>query len=127
MSAFPFFFTFSDKIEGNGFVADVKMMGKVLGVKEDDSTWMYGVQPGGIAATGQNEDEAFATFRRSYKSVLFDVADESGDFAQFKNHVDTFFYEVCEETKLEWDEAVLAVRRGEIMAERLEKKTQLSP
>ncbi len=122
MSAFPFFFTFSDKIEGNGFVADVQMMGKVLGVKEDDSTWMYGVQPGGIAATGQNEDEAFATLRRSYKSVLFDVADESDDFLQFKKQVETFFNEICEETKREWDEAVEAVRRGDVMAERLEKK-----
>ena len=122
MSAFPFFFTFSDKVEGNGFVADVKMMGTVLGMKEDDSTWMYGVQPGGIAATGQNEDEAFSTFRRTYTSVLFDMAEEADDFSKFKQRVKIFFNEICEETKQEWDEAVEAVRRGDIEAEGLEKK-----
>ena len=122
MSAFPFFFTFSDKVEGNGFVADVRMMGTVLGMKEDDSTWMYGVQPGGIAATGQNEDEAFSTFRRTYTSVLFDMAEEADDFSKFKRQVETFFNEICEETKREWDEAVEAVRRGDIESDGLEKK-----
>ena len=122
MSAFPFFFTFSDKVEGNGFVADVRMRGTVLGMKEEDSTWMYGVQPGGIAATGQNEDEAFSTFRRTYTSVLFEMAEEAGDFSKFKQQVEAFFKEICEETKREWDKAVEAVRRGEIEAEGLEKK-----
>ncbi len=122
MSAFPFFFTFSDKVEGNGFVANVKMMGTVLGMKEDDSTWMYGVQPGGIAATGQNEDEAFSTFRRTCTSVLFDMAEESENFSKFKLRVEAFFNEICEETKGEWDEAVEAVRRGDIESEGLEKK-----
>ena len=122
MSAFPFLFTFSDKVEGNGFVADVRMTGTVLGMKEDDSTWMYGVQPGGIAATGQNEDEAFSTFRRTYTSVLFDMAEEAEDFSTFKGRVEAFFNEICEETKREWDEAVEAVRRGDIEAERMEKK-----
>ena len=122
MSAFPFFFTFSDKVEGNGFVADVRMMGTLLGMKEDDSTWMYGVQPGGIAATGQNEDEAFSTFRRTYQSVLFDMAEEADDFSKFKQRVKIFFDEICEETKQEWDEAVEAVRRGDIEAGGLEKK-----
>ena len=122
MSAFPFFFTFSEKVEGNGFVADVKMMGTLLGMKEDDSTWMYGVQPGGIAATGQNEDEAFSTFRRTYTSVLFDMAEEADDFSMFKQRVETFFNEICEETKREWDEAVKAVRRGDIEAGGQKKK-----
>ena len=122
MSAFPFFFTFSDKVEGNGFVADVRMMGTVLGMKEDDSTWMYGVQPGGIAATGENEDKAFSAFRRTYTSVLFDIAEEAVDFATFKERVEAFFNEICEETKREWDEAVEAVRRGDIESEGREKK-----
>lgn len=122
MSAFPFFFTFSDKVEGNGFVADVRIMGTVLGMKEDDSTWMYGVQPGGIATTGENEDKAFSAFRRTYTSVLFDMAEEADDFSKFKRQVETFFNEICEETKREWDEAVEAVRRGDIGADGLEKK-----
>lgn len=122
MSAFPFFFTFSDKVEGNGFMADVRMRGTVLGMKEEDSTWMYGVQPGGIAATGENEDQAFSAFRRTYTSVLFEMAEEAGDFSTFKQQVEAFFKEICEETKREWDEAVEAVRRGEIEAEGLEKK-----
>ncbi|MCY3823058.1 MAG: hypothetical protein OXG62_04235 [Nitrospinae bacterium] len=122
MSAFPFFFTFSDKVEGNGFVADVRMTGTVLGIKEDDSTWMYGVQPGGIAATGQNEDEAFSAFRRTYTSVLFDMAEEADDFSKFKRRVKAFFNEICEETNREWKEAVESVRRGDIDAEGLEKK-----
>ena len=122
MSAFPFFFTFVDKVEGNGFVADIRMMGTLLGMKEDDSTWMYGVQPGGIAATGQNEDEAFSIFRRTYTSVLFDMAEDAVDFTTFKQRVEVFFNETCQETKQEWDEAVEAVRRGDIGAEGLEKK-----
>lgn len=115
MSAFPFFFTFSEKVEGNGFIADVKIMGMLLGVEESDSAyWMYGVQPGGIAATGKNKDEAYLEFRRTHISILFDMVEEASDFQQFELQVERFFNEVCEETKQEWDDAVKAVRRGDI-------------
>src|ERR1700723_1848931 len=73
---------------------------------------MYGVRPAPIAESGETIDEAFARFRSRYKEVLFDLAQESRNFDQFKASVERFFYESDEDSEDErsWEEALKAIR-----------------
>lgn len=117
MTRYPILFGFRDLIAGNGFVAGVAVNGRALLVDEGDGYWMYGVNPGGVAAGGATASEAQSEFRVAYRSVLFDIASESADFAAFRTEVERFFSETNEPTKTEWDEAVSEVRSGKVSAD----------
>jgi hypothetical protein len=87
----PIMLTLQDSISGNGFLARITMSGRTLMRKEDDGKWwMYGVRPAGIAASGENIEDAFLRFRSRYKEILFDIAQESRAFEDFSSEVDAF-------------------------------------
>jgi len=117
MAGCPLLFTLTEKIEGDGFIADVEMRGRTLLVEEDGEIWMYGVQPGGIAAGGENEDAAYLEFRQTLKAVFFDISIDSADFRSFKRKIKKFFEEVSKPTEEEWWKAVGDVRKGLVKAE----------
>ena len=123
MTNLPLLFTFKDRVEGRGFLADVEAQGRVLCVCEDGEVWMNGVQPGGIAATGKNKNKAYAAFKNAYKTVLFDIALEVEDFDTFKSEAEAFFYQVCDPTAEEWWEAVRRVKKTKYAKEGLRKKS----
>ncbi len=122
MTHYPLLFGFRDLVAGNGFVAGVNLNGRALLAEEGDGFVMYGVNPGGLAAGGSNRGEAQAEFRQSYRSVLFDIAAEAQDFAEFERQVRDFVDETNGPTAAEWDEAVLRVRSGEVSADWLPKR-----
>ena len=93
------------------FWPNIKAQGQVLFVREYKELWMNGVQPGGIAATGESKDKAYSAFRNAYKTVLFDIASEAEDFTTFKLKVEWFFNQVCGPTKKEWWDAVKKVKK----------------
>lgn len=118
MIRYPILFGFRDLVAGSGFVATIATEGRALLTDEgEEGFWMYGVNPGGIAGSGDTPVEAQSDFRQRYKSVLFDIARVSGDFSQFKATVERFFYEVNKPTAKEWDEAVQGVREGKVRAD----------
>ena len=124
MNRCPLIFSFSEKVEGNGFIANVKMRGRILGVNENGEMWMYGVQPGGIAACGMGEGatylefrQTYSEFRRTLQSVLFDISIDSPDYDTFHRDTIRFFDEVSESTEEEWWEAVREAREGLIKVE----------
>ncbi len=119
MSRCPLLFTFKDIVSGNGFLTDIEAHGRILGVQEGGGVWMYGVRPGGLAAGGKDEGEAYLEFRQAYRSVLYDIAEEASDFPDFKGRVERFFRETCEETENEWREALTDVREGRLKVEGL--------
>ena len=109
MNHCPLIFNFIEKVEGNGFMVDVKMRGRILGMEEDGEMWMYGVQPGGIAACGKGEgatflefQQTFLEFRRTLQGVLFDIAIDSPDYNSFQRKTRKFFKEVSKSTEEEW-------------------------
>ena len=107
-----FLFTFRDKVSGNGFLANIEAVGRLLAVQEEEETWwMNGVQPGGIAEGGKNPEEAYAKFRETYRAALFDIALEEADFNGFKSQVENFFNDVCSQTQIEWWDAVEQVKK----------------
>ncbi len=117
MKHYPILFTFRDKVLGNGFLADVTVHGRALAAEEEDGWWMYGVQPGDIAAGGSTFAEAAAEFHKTYTAVLFDIAEDAKDHKVFKAEVDRFFKEINGPTEDEWATAVTEVRAGRITAE----------
>lgn len=112
VSEHPVMITLQDAISGRGFVARITVSGRALMREEDGKWWMYGVSPAGVAASGQNIDEAFLRFRTRYKEILFDIAQESGTFQDFKNEVERFFNEpdADDEDARSWDKALQTIR-----------------
>lgn len=111
----PLMLTLRDAISGNGFLAAITLSGRALMRKEDDGKlWMYGVRPAGLAESGSTIGEAFLRFRRSYQDTLFDMAQESANFNEFKDSVEQFFQEEDadnEDARL-WESSLTAVRTG---------------
>lgn len=124
MNHCPLIFNFTEKVEGDGFMADVKMRGRILWVKEGGEMWMYGVQPGGVAACGKGEGATYLEFRQTYlefrrtlQGVLFDISIDSPDYNSFQRKIRRFFKEVSKPTEEEWWEAVREAREGRIKVE----------
>jgi uncharacterized glyoxalase superfamily metalloenzyme YdcJ len=113
---YPLVFSFRDLIPGNGFIAGVAMDGRALLVVEDDQdTWVHGVQPGGIAAgDSERRDVALTQFKKSYLSVLHDIAAETSSFQEFQANVTEFFNEISAPDQSDWHKAVAEVRRQQV-------------
>ena len=110
---YPILFTFIDKVSGKGFLAKVSVDGRALAVEEVGGWWMYGVQPGDLAAGGTTFAEAAqGEFRKTFRAILFEIAEESDDFKTFKAEVVRFSRNINVPTEEEWKAAVQEVRAG---------------
>lgn len=111
----PLLFTYRDRVGGSGFMADVTSKGRVLGVEEEEGeVWIYGVQPGGLAASGPDPKAALEAFRETFTKILRDLADEARTFEEFRAAVQGFFNAINEPTECEWRQAVDDVRSGKL-------------
>jgi len=106
----PIMLTLKDAISGQGFLAGITLSGRALMRQEDGKWWMYGVRPGGIAECGETIEETFLRFRNRYREVLFDIAQESSTFKEFRAEVRRFFSEVDAEDEQLWEGALKAIR-----------------
>ena len=89
----PLIFKYRGNVFGQGYIASVSAVSRVLGIQEEDGIWLSGVQPGGIAAGGQDLWEARAAFRKAFVGVLTDIASSVGDFSAFQTEVAQFLEE----------------------------------
>ncbi len=112
MTNYPLLFGMRNLLAGNGFVAGVAVDGRALLVDEGDGFWIYGVNPGGIAAGGRNEADAIAAFRSIYQSVLFDIASETETFEAFKTQVEEFVHSTNEPMAEDWKKAARSTRKA---------------
>ena len=116
-SAIPLLFTYTDSLFGNGFAAEVKATnGRALCVHESDGFWMYGVNPGAMAAFGEDPDGAHAEFRQTFSNILKGLALDSKSFDEFRALVDQFFSDTNPGYERDWLKAVEAVRKAEVKA-----------
>ncbi len=126
--AIPLLFTYRDCLFGNGFVVEVKATnGRALGVQESDGFWMYGVNPGAMAAFGENPDAAHAEFRATFSSILKDLALEANNCGEFQALVNQFFNDTNPGYERDWSRAVDAVRNAEVDAEGIPRAPADSP
>lgn len=111
MDAYPLLFTFQDMVSGKGFVAGVIAKGRgICELEEDGKWWFYGVEPGGVADSGDSPGAALFNFRNTFRSVLFDLAEGSDNFEAFSATVQSFFHEVDEVDGQRWRESAEALR-----------------
>ncbi len=106
----PLIFTYRDFVYGTGMLAEVRVRGRVLAVKERDGAWMCGVNPGGLAASGATIPEAHAAFRQSFTAILFDIAEDASSFDDFVAQTRQFVNQTNAPVEAAWREAVDAHR-----------------
>ena len=112
---YPLLCGFSETVVCTGFVAHVSADGRAIAVAEpNDGWWFYGVNPGSLSAGGATVREAHYAFLEAFRLVLYDIANDSSDFASFQRKVEEFFNEVPASTVSEWESAVQRVRSEQI-------------
>lgn len=107
----PLLFTFKQPVFGNGFLAGVSMSGRALLDESNGETWITGVAPVGLAGGGVDRNAAFADFRKAWVEILFDVADETTSFADFKEQAEEFLSSASASMTQEWQAELDEVRR----------------
>lgn len=108
----PLCFTYYGNIIGRGFVANVNLCGRVIAIPENEGTWLYGVNPAGVAVPGKNIAEANSELRDTLTRVFVDFIEEANDFDAFKARVEEFFNATDEEEA--WLDAVEKIRSGAV-------------
>lgn len=117
-------YSLRELVHGEGFVARVELDGRALATEEDAGEWwVYGVNPGAIAASGQTLQEAFAALQASFRAYLVDCAASEPSFETFKEEVELFLHETDSEALDDWDKALKAVRAGVATPQDLGKKS----
>lgn len=121
-NALPILFTFRRTLFGEGFVVEVKASnGRALCVQEDDGVWMYGVNPGGMAARGADQAEARDEFAHAFTRILKNIVEESTSFDSFKSLVKAFFEGTNAGFEPDWFQAVQATKEAGVSVEGLPK------
>ena len=108
----PLMFSFTDLIEGRGFIARVRTDGRALAELDEDTWWINGVNPGGVCAPGETPNEALQAFRIAVHEVLLDCAVRCKTFDDFRVDVELIFNSTCKDQINLWKDAALALRAG---------------
>lgn len=118
MNEFPLVYRLQVPIFGRGFIAGVEVRGHALLVHEDDGTWwVSGVQPGGLADTGDTPASAYAAFRNGLVMVLIDSQAQTDSYAAFSADVHRLLNQVSDADRVRWTEARDRLRAGAAVTE----------
>ena len=111
VESYPLLFSFHDFVACRGFMARVAVDGQVVLTEDDDgSCWLYGVRPGGLAATGDDRGQALLEFKRTYQGVLFDIAARVSSLTELRGEIERFVMEENGPTAQEWQVALVNIR-----------------
>lgn len=112
MTNYPLILNFKELVSGNGFLSEVAGRAHMVMRNEDGAWWMLGVNPGGIAAKGSTQQEAYTNFCKTFSEVIQDISSDSTSFADFKNKIESFVSQTDDEEDALFKEARAAVRAG---------------
>jgi hypothetical protein len=112
MKHYPLLLAFKGTFFGRGFVAEVDGCGRLLASEslEASEWWLYGVNPGAIAASGATLDEAHADLRHALIKTMEMFAAEAPSFEAFSAEVHRYFLTTNEPVEAERREALARVR-----------------
>ncbi len=121
-TAVPLLLNFREVLLGNGLVVEVHAVnGRALSVQEADGCWICGVNPGGMAAFGDDASAARREFRAAFSGILREIATECDSFDSFARATKAFFSDTNRPNEQAWLDAVEVVRAGKIPVEDLER------
>lgn len=125
----PLYFQFRIPVYGRGFVADVRIRGRVTCVEEYGATCIYGVNPGGLAAGGEDMNSAYLDFKLGLTATLFDLAKDADSFREFEAAAKNFVAATDDESVGEWETARNRIRAGTTPSEGadLRRETEALP
>ena len=127
-TAIPLLLNFREVLFGHGAVVEVHAVnGRALCVHESDGYWIYGVNPGGMAAFGDDAVSARREFRLAFSGILREIGKECDSFEDFATAIKAFFEDTNRGYDLAWREAVNGVRQGRIQVDGLEKSSADAP
>ena len=127
-TAVPLLLNFREVLLGNGFIVEVHAVnGRALCVHAADGHWIYGVNPGGMAAFGDDAAKARGEFRVACSGILREIASECESFNAFSEAVKAFFRDTNRGYESAWHEAVDVVRTGSIAVDGLAKASADAP
>lgn len=127
-TAVPLLLNFREVLLGNGFIVEVHAVnGRALCVHESDGHWIYGVNPGGMAAFGDDAVAARREFRATFSGIMREIASECDSFDAFAKAIRDFFDDTNHGYENVWRDAVQAVRANAISVEGLEKSPADAP
>ena len=118
----PLLFDYRDRVEGAGFSAIVTSHGCILAEEGDGEVWIYGVEPGALAADGTDPRAALEAFRHRFTNVLRDFAADAHSFAEFETAVSDFFHAINVPNEQDWLRAVEAVRSGQLNSPKMRRE-----
>jgi len=110
-SRLPLLFSYRDTLFGPGMLIEVRVHnGRALYVEEADGGWLYGVNPGGMAAPGASLQDAHLAFRQTFTNILVDLILDTRSEQEYRTAVERFVRETNEAYEADWLAAVEAVR-----------------
>jgi len=125
MTKFPLVYRFRTFFANESFSVGVVISGRALATFEDEECWLYGVQPGAIAESGADLQDAYFSFRRMLFRVLLGYFNESETFEDFYAAAKTFLEDQDAAEFADWQAAATAVRQGEKLPEPFSKLPML--
>jgi hypothetical protein len=126
--SFPLLFTFREVLLGNGVLVEIKVSnGRALCVHEEDGYWIYGVNPGGMAAYGVDADGARGEFRAAFSGIMREIANECDSFDAHVAAVNEFVADTNRGYETDWKIAVEAVKHGDVKVDGLESLPAETP
>ena len=99
-------------MSGQGYVADVRIRGRLTAVEEYGAICVYGVNPGGLAAGGDDMNSGYLDFKLRLAATLFDLASDAGNFGELREAAQAFIAATDDESVEEWENARRAIRAG---------------
>jgi hypothetical protein len=124
---FPLLFSFQQPVFGKGFLAGVRMDGRALLEQEDGEFWISGVAPIGFAVGNADLGCAFTEFRKAWVAVLFDIANESNSFEEFKDACEKFLGSKAHHITEEWNASLEETRRAQAAVPGLKRERADKP
>lgn len=116
MASYPIFFAYKDVVECGEFNALITARGRALLTFEDGKWWLYGVEPGGMAANGNEPKAAFREFSVAFGNIMRDLASETDCPKNFERGARQFFDSIDKTDEKAWKEARKKIKAGKLDA-----------
>ena len=124
MRAIPLYFDLREEARGgDGFLATVRLRGRILCEPEDGAIWMSGVNPVGIAQYGDTPAAAYGEFRSALLDAVHDFAGWAGSLDEFRREFEAFFRNTSGNLEREWLAARQEIRSGKVPELDLRRET----
>lgn len=126
MRAIPLYFNLREEArgeKGDGFLATVRLRGRIICEQEDGAIWMSGVNPVGIAQYGDTLAAAYGEFLGALLDAVHDFAGWAGSFVEFRRGFEAFFRNTSSDLEQEWLAARQEIRNGDVPELDLRRET----